>query len=295
MIIDKNEVERLVDLGLLYVKKYTEGVYKGLSVLKYTRKCFFDNQWYVSPLLLECRGLVIDENYKVIVRPLKKVFNVGENNTQLDPNKTYETYLKVNGFMCAVTYTADYGMIVSTTGTLDSNYVEMAKELLSITENNRLKGNYTLVYEICHPEDPHIIQEELGVYFLGYRDIDTGEFYPNVFLSQGFTKGEKLTSPEYFKNDKTEGRMIFEDGVMVAKMKSPYYLSKKAIQRMGLATIRTLFDDTDKFKQRIDEEFYELVDDIVSCYTKESWYEFTEQERSTIITDYFEGKWRVND
>ena len=67
--------------------------------------------------------------------------------------------------MCAVTYTADYGMIVSTTGTLDSNYVEMAKELLSITENNRLKGNYTLVYEIYHPEDPHIIQEELGVYF----------------------------------------------------------------------------------------------------------------------------------
>ena len=66
---------------------------------------------------------------------------------------------------------------------------------------------------------------------------------------------------------------------MVAKMKSPYYLSKKAIQRMGLATIRTLFDDTDKFKQRIDEEFYELVDDIVSCYTKESWYEFTEQEK----------------
>lgn len=295
MIIDKNEVQRLVDLGLLYVKKYTEGIYKGLSVLKYTRKCFFDNQWHVSPLLLECRGLVIDENYKVIVRPLKKVFNVGENNTVLNSDKTYETYLKVNGFMCAVTYTADYGRIISTTGTLDSDHVKMAEEMLPVGATNKPKGNYTMIYEICHPSDTHIISEEFGVYFLGYRDIDTGEFYPNVFLSQGFTKGANLVSPEYFKNDKTEGRMIFEDGVMVAKMKSPYYLSKKAIQRMGLATVRTLFDDTESFKRRVDEEFYELVDDIVFCYTKESWYDFSEQERSTIITDYFEGKWRVND
>ena len=36
----KLNVQDLIDLGLVIKKSYTEGIYKGLSVLKYHRKVF---------------------------------------------------------------------------------------------------------------------------------------------------------------------------------------------------------------------------------------------------------------
>ena len=97
----KLNIQDLIDQDLVVKKSYTEGVYKGLSVLKYHRKVFFNNLWHLDERLLECRGTVVDEDWNVIVLPFKKVFNLGENGTQVDPDRGVIIPEKINGFMAA--------------------------------------------------------------------------------------------------------------------------------------------------------------------------------------------------
>ena len=84
--MQKLNVDDLVEQGLVKKKTYTKGKYKGLSVLKYSRKVFFDNLWHLDDRLLECRGTVVDEADNIIVLPFKKVFNFGENGTYVTLN-----------------------------------------------------------------------------------------------------------------------------------------------------------------------------------------------------------------
>lgn len=301
MKISKEEVDRLVGLKLLQVKTYTEGKYKGLSVLKYTKRCFWDNRWNESPLLLECRGLVIDEDYNVIVRPLKKIFNIGESECAVDADdqNLYQVHHKKNGYMIAYTPTAKYGWIASTTGSLDSDHIEMVESKLHnyhvsafVNFDWSIKyysGYYTAIFEACLGEDPHVIEGDCGtgLWLLGLRNIETGEYYPNPELKH--STSTVSSAVEQTKLMDTEGVVLYDTVTqqLVGKVKSPYYLTKKALQRMGLNTVVNLFDNPDSFKKRIDEEFYDVVDFVVSTYTKEQWYEFTEQERAAIIYKYF--------
>ena len=75
--------------------------------------------------------------------------------------------------MVAVTW-HDEKLLVSTTGSVDSPFVDMAMEYINQVEDGMetmcefYKG-YTWLFECCHPNDPHIIQQEPGLYLLGCR------------------------------------------------------------------------------------------------------------------------------
>lgn len=43
-----------------------------LYVLKYKRDVFFKNLW--TPELEQCRGLIVDSDFNVVVRPFRKIF-----------------------------------------------------------------------------------------------------------------------------------------------------------------------------------------------------------------------------
>ena len=77
---------------------------------------------------------------------------------------------------------------------------------------------------------------------------------------------------------------------ILCKLKSKFYLQKKALQRVGKAKVDKLFDNTDDFAKAMDEEFYSLIKFIKVNYTKESYLLLTEQQRSEIIFKYFEHK-----
>lgn len=83
----KFNVDDLIQEGLVKKKAYTEGKYKGLSVLKYDRKVFFNNLWNKDKRLLDCRGIVVDENNNIISYPFTKVFNLFENGTKVERDK----------------------------------------------------------------------------------------------------------------------------------------------------------------------------------------------------------------
>lgn len=293
----KLDVSDLIERKLVTKKTYTNGIYKGLSVLKYTKKVFYDNLWHLDDRLLECRGAVVDEYWNVIVLPFKKVFNYGENGTTVDPEREVFAVEKINGFMAAATMTEKYGLIISTTGSLDSSYAQLARKWIEQLEYSDcfLEGE-TYLFEICDNSDPHIVEED-GAYLIGIRDHETGRLYSEFSLysiaATHSYKRPKTTRLKFKDIPQTEreGFMIRDAATeeVLCKLKSNHYLSKKAVMRLGRGKVDILFDNPELFKRRVDEEFYPLVDFLSENIDKEVFRNYTDQQRRDLIERYFYG------
>ena len=57
--------------------------------------------------------------------------------------------------------------------------------------------------------------------------------------------------------------------------------------RLGQAKVDDMFDNPEKFKQRIDEEFYGITDYIVKTVDKDQWKSYNDQQRRAFIEKYF--------
>ena len=149
--------------------------YPGLFVKKYTKRVFYDNLWDRDEELLESRGHVETADGKIVIKPFTKIFNHHENGTNIDRDEQCVAICKVNGFMACATYVAEVDdVVISTTGSLDSDFVKMAEEhLASVKSWIKLNGSVltTYMFEIVDPRDPHIIQEEPGAYLIGCRFV----------------------------------------------------------------------------------------------------------------------------
>lgn len=293
--------EQLIKDGLVKQKRYENG----LSVFKYARKVFYDALWNTDPLLLEARGMVLDDKGNKVIWPFTKVFNYGENNAgkMLRPEAPIIAPRKVNGFMAACRYW-NGELIVSTTGSLDSDFAVLARtHIEALSGQAVLRGlarTFTLLFEICDPSDPHIVEEEAGAYLIGARDMEDGSMSPEARLD---TIGELIGAkrPEVFRGTfgelwemvrecKHEGWMVIDaaTGETVMKIKSPHYLSKKFLMRMSDKKVDNMFDCKEEFMKTLDEEFYAIVSYITRWWDKEKWKDTSEADRRAVIEKYFE-------
>ena len=292
------EYKDLIKQKLIREKTYNQGPYKGLSVLKYTKKAFFGGIW--DERLVECRGLVIDENKNIILYPFTKVFNFGEpginkEKTLVDRDKKVIAINKINGFMASASL-YNNELLVATTGTLDSDFAKLAREELRKNTNveDYLKlhtrdDEFTLMFEICHESDPHIIEEKLGVYLIGMRkNYISSRLVDEDVLDREAKKMDALRPNHYVglfgdikKREllsKREGAMIrdVDSGVHLCKLKSNYYKTKKFLMR-GKGTIIW------NHPQRVDEDFVDVVDMLKTKYTQEQWEELDQFKRREIL------------
>jgi hypothetical protein len=255
----------------------------GIFVLKYKKTVFFDNLW--NEYLEECRGTIVDADFNVISRPFTKVYNYGieAKAPKLSDDTLVTAYRKVNGFMVAMTW-YNNDVLVSTTGSTDSDYVGYAKEMMLKHMSwadwqiavLAAKGT-TLMFECCHPDDPHIVVEEPGMYFLGYRENDwnsTTKMYGKDManwardyaigvLKCGYAEPEFMTIKELVEKTKTvkhEGFVFYTKDNVSSKIKSPYYLTSKWVARNPRTD--KLVDLKKDIKHNLDEEYYPLVDAI---------------------------------
>lgn len=295
----KLDVTDLINQGLVKEKRYTDGPYKGLTVLKYSKKVFFENLWNEDERLLECRGTVVDEDNNIIVLPFKKIFNVHENGTEINPEEQIVAPRKVNGFLGCATVTEKYGLIISTSGTLDSDYVHLARKWIEKGNTDLMLEGNTYLFEICDKTDQHIVDEEEGAYLIGVRNHDTSDLMPEAYLDMLASNYLNYKRPEVWYGQykdlpetKMEGYMIRKDTLCeetLAKLKSPYYLVRKAMLRMGKNRANLMFNSPSEFKKQIDEEFYDLHEFIISNYTNEEYISFNEEKRREILENYFQS------
>jgi hypothetical protein len=274
--------------------------YPGLFVLKYHRKVFFDALW--TPEVQEFRGMVVDADYNVIVHPFTKVFNRGEQGMDFDLNESVIAVEKINGFMAAATLTEEHGLIVSTTGSLDSDFADMARDHI---EYLYFQEGYTYLFEICDQRDPHIIPEFTGAYLIGIRDLMTGRMFDEHELD---VEQYKLADETKFvmpplrprwvacefhevlaevKSCEIEGYMVRDTRGGVLKLKSPYYLVNKLFARMTDKRFENNWLDTEQMREIVDEEYYPLLSHIQE--NRKQFQSLDEQQRLDFMREFLEA------
>jgi ATP-dependent RNA circularization protein (DNA/RNA ligase family) len=236
--------------------------YPGLFVLKYAKRVFYDALW--NDFLELCRGTIVDSNFNVISLPFTKIYNfrVEEKSPVIADDIMVSAHKKVNGFMVAATW-HNGEMVVSTTGSLDSPFVDMARSLMTerYAQICESYSQYTFLFECVHSEDPHIVPETAGMYLLGYRektwessvqtelnDWFTGLFKSHPVESFQVTVGELM---DMAKTAKHEGFVFYASDGRAAKIKTKYYLTQKLLARKR--------DITSLNMELVDEEYYPLI------------------------------------
>lgn len=272
-----------------------------LFVLKYKASVFYNDDW--NDFLRICRGLVIDKEFNIVSLPFTKIHNYGVESDapEFDPDETVFASRKVNGFMIACTW-HNNDLLWSNTGSLNSDFIGYAKEMFEKYVNKkkfetllRVTTNSTYMFEVCHPNDPHIVHEEPGLYFIGCRDKEIGSKINLMSREEeclmwdgfGVKTVETWEIPFYqlldnAKTAKHEG-FVFRsmDGERVSKLKSPHYLSKKALMRSNFEKF------TDQHARvRLDEEFYPLWNYIHEV-ERESFFQLDEVARREYIENWF--------
>jgi hypothetical protein len=271
--------------------------YPGLFVLKYRKSVFYDNLW--NSYLEECRGTIVDRDFRVVSRPFTKIYNYGIESRApvLAPDTMVDAYRKVNGFMVAVSWYND-NLLISTTGSTDSDYVRMARSMMNMERFKSmcsLWDNTTFIFECVSPDDPHIIPESPGLYLLGYRQtawvspisIDprmlrylADQFDTTCAAHEGNCSIQKLQ--ERVRDVRHEGYVFYTADGRGAKIKSPYYLIKKFVAR-NPRTDKLMRPD---IKNSIDEEYYGLIDHIQANITE--YTAMDEQARLAWVRNFFE-------
>lgn len=299
-MITAEELKAYVEANPSLVKMRESTRYPGLFVVKYTKKVFFDALW--NDVLEECRGLVVDADYNAVIRPFTKIYNRFERNTNIPRDEPVLAVRKVNGFMAAVTHVEGHGVIVSTTGSLDSEFVDLAKRVLPDTVAPHVAPSLTYLFEIVDPSDPHIVPEEPGAYLIGIRRVDDHMSHWSTSAAERWldivAETMQVKRPEWREYDRFsdltdqmnacrhEGWVVYGAGTAL-KIKSPYYLVKKLFARMNADKLIKMLDQPQALRERLEEESYPLIDFIRE--NRDNFIALDEQARLGFIRNYYEN------
>jgi hypothetical protein len=133
----------------------------------------------------------------------------------------------------------------------------------------------TLMFECVHPNDPHIVVEKPGMYFLGWREnrwdsvvrgwscSGVWREYASTDLACHSVESYRVTLrelQEMTKQCRHEGFVFYTESNVCSKIKSPYYLTSKWVARNP--RVDKLVDLKRDIKKNLDEEYHGLVDAI---------------------------------
>lgn len=285
-----------------------------LAIYKYHKKVFFNALWGKNDLLLKSRGLVLDLAGNVIQHPFDKIFNYGEPykdmKTGFDIPDSEEVIAveKYNGFLGNIGLNPfTKKLLFTTTGSFNSDFVGYIQDFVDSKLTGKLlkflnKNPMTLSFEVIHPEDPHIIKyndQEMGLVLIGARglnfnDISKTENELDLIAEElGFMRPKWFEIPfgelkNIVENSELEGFIVRRKcplQIPLLKFKTPYYLITKLLGRMVDSKIKFMFGSPNKFKETIDEEFYELVDLITSRFTLDYFLSISNEEKIPLVRD----------
>lgn len=290
-------------------KKQHEDEFK---IYKYSKKVHFKRLWKTNPWIEKARGLVLDKTGNIIVHPFDKLYNFGEYDIgkNVSKDKKVQVIEKVNGFLgCISKHPFKNELLLSTTGSIskDSPFVkfisdfvtpELIGKLLNFFKNNDM----TLMFEVIHKDDPHIIEyseSDYGLWLIGARKKElldkpeTEDYLDDIAPKFGFKRPkweekafEKVI--ESLQTSKIEGFLIrdSENNEPMMKIKTNYYLVTKFVGRMGKNMVKMMFNHSEQFKEeKVDEEFYPIVDKIIAKISENDFNEMPQDKRILFVRE----------
>ncbi len=234
------------------VKKYDEG----LIVLNYNQI----ESPKAHPVVVECRGLILDTDYNIVSRSFDRFFNLGEQpDTQEHLNWCKAVcHEKVDGSLIKI-YNWNNTWYASTRGTAFAEsgvngfpitFKEIVLKALDCNEDQFqarcdmfLDPENTYICEVTAMENRVVTRYEgYNLWFLAARKNQTGEF-----VGKGLANGVGIKDIKSFKfdsvencietaknlKDLNEGYVVYQDDIPVCKVKSPAYVAVHHIRGEG--------------------------------------------------------------
>lgn len=276
----------------------------GFKIYKYGKKVHFKRLWKTNPVFEKARGLVLDISGDIVVHPFDKIYNYGEYDTGINVEKDRSVHVveKLNGFLgCISKHPFKEELLFSTTGSLTSPFIQYIKDFINYDSEKKLltylnDNKQTLMFEVIHPEDKHIIEytsEQQGLWLIGARGLNFHDKPLNevsldiIGKKTGFRRGFWYEAKfgevlEKLQNSELEGFMVRDAATddTLMKIKTNYYLVTKFIGRLGPKMTQIMFSNPEKFKKDyVDEEFFPMVDFIVKDKKKEDFEIMESKER----------------
>ena len=162
---EDEEINAIANSKHIIAKKLPDN----LMSLNFNRNVFYHAIW--NDLTVKARGLFVDQiTGKVKARSYNKFFNFGElgNEQEELDNLVYPVHIskKENGFLGIVSYDEDNNKVIfATKSTTEGDHTKLLKDVWnqcslhnqSLIINLCKKYNASAIFEVCHPEDIHII------------------------------------------------------------------------------------------------------------------------------------------
>jgi len=263
-----NTFESLTDNYGLLVKPYNNGELYNISYTNWASPKFIK-------LVEACRGIVIDKDLNVLVRPFDRFYNYGENPNQeeIDLADT-NIFDKIDGSLVKVWwYPKENRWCVGTRGTAfaereneyDTDYRALIYRALNITSDNEfnilcedqeLAYDETHLFELTSPYNRVVVNYDgIKLHYLNSRNIITGEYNPwsedrikefGVEVIQKFdlkTMEElKDFNSKFTIDDLKEGFIICDSKFRpVLKLKADLYVHMHYLRGEGLAHRRMVY------------------------------------------------------
>ena len=162
---EDEEINAIANSKHIIAKKLPDN----LMSLNFNRNVFYHAIW--NDLTVKARGLFVDQiTGKVKARSYNKFFNFGElgNEQEELDNLIYPVHIskKENGFLGIISYDEDNQKVIfATKSTTQGDHTKLLKDVWDqcSLDNQTLiinlckKYNASAIFEVCHPEDIHII------------------------------------------------------------------------------------------------------------------------------------------
>jgi len=146
-----------------------------LRIFNYTEKAQYEHRW--DAVTLTCRGLIADDDGRLVARPMAKFFNHGQPGApELDPSAEVRVTDKADGSL-GILYPTPAGYAVATRGSFASDQAVHATALLRSRYPQFVPPpGRTVLVEIIYPGNRIVLDYGVldDLVLLGSVDIETG-------------------------------------------------------------------------------------------------------------------------
>jgi T4 RnlA family RNA ligase len=264
--IDFQKIAALIEDGYVNVNKHPNAE---LYIYNYTAKTQYD--WLWNDETRACRGLITDENQRIISRPFPKFFNLAEEEVEL-PNEPFEVFEKMDGSL-GVLYTVDGQNYIASRGSFASEQAQVATSILQGKYADvTFDADLTYLFEIIYPANRIVVDygstEDLVL--IGMIETSTGKELPLQDIGlpvvkryDGFAALDQLKGSE---EDNREGYVVkFAGGYRVKVKFEEYCRLHRIVTQVSSRHIWELLKDEaplDPILDTVPDEFYDWVRSI---------------------------------
>lgn len=265
-IPSKSKLDEYVKMGL--VRSQTHPTLP-LTIYVYSELTSYERLW--NNVTLNCRGLVVDDKDRCIVRCLPKFFNEDEPHAlcELPYQHKPTVFDKLDGSLIQIVNDREYGLIITSKGSFNSDQSNWAKEIVNEKYTvSDFETNKTYIFELIHPKNRIVLdyKGERKLYLIAVKHTETGSEFD--IYSDKFNKFNKVS----IVKDKEKHMSELVEGVVVKtkdhrfKVKTGEYvrLHRIVTDFTPKRVWEALKDDTSLEFENMPEEFEKWLNDTVT-------------------------------